>query len=101
MDVLIQEFMKKIELRNANEPEFLQSVFEVAESIIPFAEEHPKYKRHKILERIAEPVRAISFRVHWLNDAGEVVINRGFRVQMNSANVSYRSVMRFHSSFNL
>ncbi|WP_407430527.1 NADP-specific glutamate dehydrogenase [Arcticibacter sp.] len=101
MDVLIQEFMKKIELRNANEPEFLQSVFEVAESIIPFAEEHPKYKKHKILERIAEPERAIIFRVPWLNDQGEVEINRGFRVQMNSAIGPYKGGLRFHPSVNL
>lgn len=101
MDVLIQEFMKKIELRNANEPEFLQSVFEVAESIIPFAEEHPKYKKHKILERIAEPERAIIFRVPWLNDEGEVEINRGFRVQMNSAIGPYKGGLRFHPSVNL
>lgn len=101
MDELIQEFMKKIELRNANEPEFLQSVFEVAESIIPFAEEHPKYKKHKILERIAEPERAIIFRVPWLNDQGEVEINRGFRVQMNSAIGPYKGGLRFHPSVNL
>lgn len=101
MDELIQEFMKKIELRNANEPEFLQSVFEVAESIIPFAEEHPKYKKHKILERIAEPERAIIFRVPWLNDEGEVEINRGFRVQMNSAIGPYKGGLRFHPSVNL
>src|SRR5690606_35034564 len=101
MDVLIQEFMKKIELRNANEPEFLQSVFEVAESIIPSAEEHPKYKKHKILERIAEPERAIIFRVPWLNDEGEVEINRGFRVQMNSAIGPYKGGLRFHPSVNL
>lgn len=101
MDVLIQEFMKKIEMRNANEPEFLQSVFEVAESIIPFAEEHPKYKKHKILERIAEPERAIMFRVPWVNDEGEVEINRGFRVQMNSAIGPYKGGLRFHPSVNL
>jgi len=101
MDVLIQEFMKKIEMRNANEPEFLQSVFEVAESIIPFAEEHPKYKKHKILERIAEPERVVMFRVPWLNDEGEVEINRGFRVQMNSAIGPYKGGLRFHPSVNL
>src|SRR5690606_27264948 len=101
MDVLIQEFMKKIELRNANEPEFLQSVFEVAESIIPSAEEHPKYKKHKILERIAEPERAIIFRVPWLNDEGEVEINRGYRVQMNSSIGPYKGGLRFHPSVNL
>jgi glutamate dehydrogenase (NADP+) len=101
MNVLVNEFMRKIELRNANEPEFLQAVFEVAESIIPFTEKHSKYKIHKILERIAEPERVIIFRVPWLNDKGEVEINRGFRVQMNSAIGPYKGGLRFHPSVTL
>lgn len=101
MDTMVKEFMKKVELRNANEPEFLQSVFEVAESIIPYAEKHTKYKKHKILERIAEPERVIIFRVPWLNDKGEVEINRGFRVQMNSAIGPYKGGLRFHPSVTL
>lgn len=100
MDVLIKEFMDKITTRNQHESEFLQAVQEVAESIIPFIEEHPKYKEHKILERIAEPERIITFRVPWLNDQGEVEINRGFRVQMNSAIGPYKGGLRFHPSVN-
>lgn len=97
----MNEFMKKLELRDAHEPEFLQAVFEVAESIIPFSEENQKYKIHKILERIAEPERVIIFRVPWLNDKGEVEVNRGFRVQMNSAIGPYKGGLRFHPSVNL
>ncbi|MFA4867750.1 MAG: NADP-specific glutamate dehydrogenase [Pedobacter sp.] len=101
MNNLIDEFMKKLEFRDAHEPEFLQAVFEVAESIIPFSEENQKYKIHKILERIAEPERVIIFRVPWLNDKGEVEVNRGFRVQMNSAIGPYKGGLRFHPSVNL
>lgn len=93
--------MAKLEFRNANEPEFLQAVYEVAESIIPFSELNTKYKINKILERIAEPERVIIFRVPWLNDKGEVEINRGFRVQMNSAIGPYKGGLRFHPSVNL
>ena len=101
MNQMINEFMSKLEFRNANEPEFLQAVYEVAESIIPFSELNTKYKINKILERIAEPERVIIFRVPWLNDKGEVEINRGFRVQMNSAIGPYKGGLRFHPSVNL
>lgn len=101
MDSTINTFMNKIRFRNLHETEFLQAVYEVAESIIPFAENHPKYKLNKILERIAEPERTIIFRVPWLNDKGEVEINRGFRVQMNSAIGPYKGGLRFHPSVNL
>ena len=101
MDSTINTFMNKIRFRNLHETEFLQAVYEVAESIIPFAENHPKYKINKILERIAEPERTIIFRVPWLNDQGEVEINRGFRVQMNSAIGPYKGGLRFHPSVNL
>ncbi|MEQ7800266.1 NADP-specific glutamate dehydrogenase [Pedobacter sp. ASV1-7] len=101
MNNLISEFMKKLEFRDAHEPEFLQAVYEVAESIIPFSEENQKYKIHKILERIAEPERVVIFRVPWLNDKGEVEVNRGFRVQMNSAIGPYKGGLRFHPSVNL
>ena len=95
------EFMKEIELRNACEPEFLQAVLEVTESVLPFIEENPKYKKNKILERIAEPERVIMFRVPWLNDQGGIEINRGFRVQMSSAIGPYKGGLRFHPSVNL
>lgn len=98
---MVEEFIKKVEARDAHEPEFLQSVFEVAESIIPYTEKHTKYKTHKILERMAEPERVIMFRVPWINDRGEVEVNRGFRVQMNSAIGPYKGGLRFHPSVNL
>jgi glutamate dehydrogenase (NADP+) len=101
MEALVKEFLKKVESRNPHEPEFLQSVQEVAETIIPFMEEHPKYKNARILERMVEPERVIMFRVPWLNDQNEVEINRGFRVQMNSAIGPYKGGLRFHPSVNL
>ena len=101
MQASVKAFMDKIASRNPHEPEFLQAVREVAETIIPFQESHPKYKRAKILERIAEPERMIMFRVPWLDDQGEVQVNRGFRVQMNSAIGPYKGGLRFHESVNL
>ena len=81
----IDAFMDRVRASNPNEPEFLQAVQEVAETVIPFIEANPKYKQHRILERIVEPERTIIFRVPWTNDAGEVQVNRGFRVEYNSA----------------
>lgn len=97
----VASFMAKVEARNPHEPEFLQAVLEVAETVIPFIEEHPKYANAKILERIAEPERVIMFRVPWMNDQGEVQINRGFRIQMNSAIGPYKGGLRFHPTVNL
>ena len=101
MNSAINEFMNAVKSRNPHETEFLQAVYEVAASIIPFTERHPKYKTHKILERMVEPERVLIFRVPWLNDAGQVEINRGFRVQMNSAIGPYKGGLRFHPSVNL
>lgn len=101
MNSAINEFMNIVKSRNPHETEFLQAVYEVAASIIPFTERHPKYKTHKILERMVEPERVLIFRVPWLNDAGQVEINRGFRVQMNSAIGPYKGGLRFHPSVNL
>jgi glutamate dehydrogenase (NADP+) len=95
-DQLVAEFMAKIIAKNPGEKEFHQAVQEVAESLIPFIEENPKYKTAKILERIAEPERVIMFRVPWLNDKGEIQINRGFRIEMNSAIGPYKGGLRFH-----
>lgn len=97
----INNFLNTIESKNLNEPEFLQAVQEVAETVIPFIEDKPIYKEHKILERIAEPERVLMFRVPWLDDKGEVQINRGYRVQMNSAIGPYKGGLRFHPSVNL
>ena len=97
----IDSFMRSAEERNPNEPEFLQAVREVAETIIPFVEAHPKYKEAKILERMIEPERVITFRVPWETDAGEVMVNRGYRVEFNSAIGPYKGGLRFHPSVNL
>ncbi len=101
MSSSVNEFLEKVRRRNIAEPEFLQAVTEVAESLIPFINEHPAYRNGKILERIVEPERAIIFRVPWLNDKGEVEVNRGFRVQMNSSIGPYKGGLRFHPSVNL
>jgi len=98
---LLDEFMAKIIAKNAGEKEFHQAVMEVAETLIPFIEENPKYKQAKILERIAEPERVFIFRVPWQDDKGEMQINRGFRIQMNSAIGPYKGGLRFHPTVNL
>jgi glutamate dehydrogenase (NADP+) len=97
----IDAFMNQVKVRNGHEPEFLQAVYEVAETVIPFIEENPKYKAAKLLERIAEPERVIMFKVAWLDDKGEVQMNRGYRIQMNSAIGPYKGGLRFHPSVNL
>ena len=93
--------MKVVKLKNSHEPEFIQAVLEVAETVIPYIEANPKYKSTKILERITEPERVIQFRVPWLDDSGEVQVNRGFRVEFNSAIGPYKGGLRFHPSVNL
>lgn len=97
----IDAFMDKVKAKNGHEPEFLQAVHEVAEAIIPFVEEHPKYKNSNILERIVEPERVIMFRVPWMDDQGNPQINRGYRVEFNSAIGPYKGGLRFHPSVNL
>ncbi|WP_456460561.1 NADP-specific glutamate dehydrogenase [Reichenbachiella sp.] len=101
MTQAVDTFMKSIEARNPNETEFIQAVREVAEVIIPFNEDHPKYKQANILERMCEPERAVIFRVPWVDDSGINQINRGFRVQMNSAIGPYKGGLRFHPTVNL
>lgn len=101
MDPKVENFMARIKAKNPVEPEFHQAVMEVAESLIPYIEEHPRYKYAKILERIAEPERIIIFRVPWMNDKGEVEVNRGFRIEMNSAIGPYKGGLRFHPTVNL
>ena len=97
----IDAFMKQVKARDANEPEFLQAVHEVAESVIPFIADKPKYQEAKILERMVEPERTLMFRVPWSNDAGETQVNRGFRVEFNSAIGPYKGGLRFHPTVNL
>ena len=95
------QFVEQIALKNPNEQEFLQAVQEVSENILPFIEENPKYKKYKILERITEPERIIQFKVTWVDDKGEIQINKGYRIQMNSAIGPYKGGLRFHPSVNL
>lgn len=97
----IDQFMDVAKKRNANEPEFLQAVREVAETIIPYIQDHPKYTDAKIMERIIEPERVIMFRVPWVDDSGTPQINRGYRIQMNSAIGPYKGGLRFHPTVNL
>ena len=97
----VENFMAQVIARNPNEPEFHQAVREVAESLAPYIVADPALEKLKVLERIAEPERVIIFRVPWLNDRGEIEINRGFRVQMNSALGPYKGGIRFHASVNL
>ncbi|AXG73926.1 NADP-specific glutamate dehydrogenase [Flavobacterium arcticum] len=101
MSVSVQSFMDAVSKRNPNEPEFLQAVHEVAETVIPFIEKNPKYAGKMLLERMAEPERVIMFRVNWLDDKGEIQVNRGYRIQMNSAIGPYKGGLRFHPSVNL
>src|SRR5690554_7765905 len=84
--------------RNAGEPEFHQAVREVLDSIVPLIDKHPEYLEAGILQRVVEPERQIIFRVPWVDDAGTVQVNRGFRVQFNSALGPYKGGLRFHSS---
>ncbi len=97
----IDEFMGTIKDRLVNQPEFLQAVEEVAESVIPIIENNPKYKKAKILERLTEPDKVFMFRVSWVDDKGEVQVNRGFRIQMCGAIGPYKGGLRFHPSVNL
>ncbi len=100
-DQMVEEFMAKIVAKNPSEVEYHQAVHEVVESLIPFVNENPKYKEAKILERICEPERVLMFRVPWLDDKGEIQVNRGFRIEMNSAIGPYKGGLRFHPTVNL
>jgi len=97
----IQEFLDWAQNRNIAQPEFMQAVSEVAHAVIPFIEQHPEYKKARILERMTEAERIIIFRVPWVDDNGVFQINRGYRVQMNSAIGPYKGGLRFHPSVNL
>ncbi|MDZ4149021.1 MAG: NADP-specific glutamate dehydrogenase [Flavobacteriaceae bacterium] len=97
----IQSFLDSVAKRDGHEPEFLQAVKEVAETVIPFIEEHPQYNNKQILERLVEPERTIIFRVPWTDDQGNIRVNRGFRIEMSSAIGPYKGGLRFHPSVNL
>ena len=101
MENKIHEFMQTVSSKNTGESEFLQAVEEVAEVIIPFMQKNPKYNNRMLLERMIEPERVLIFRVPWLNDSGETMVNRGYRVEFNSAIGPYKGGLRFHPSVNL
>ena len=101
MNAYIQEVLEKVEKRDKNEPEFLQTVEEVLKSLETVIDQHPEYQKAGLLERLVEPERVIEFRVPWVDDAGKVNVNRGFRVQFNSAIGPYKGGLRFASHVNL
>lgn len=100
-NILIAQFLNQIAANNPNEPEFLQAVKEVAETVMPFIEKNPKYNNKMLLERMVEPERVLLFRVTWLDDAGNIQVNKGYRIQMNSAIGPYKGGLRFHPTVNL
>jgi glutamate dehydrogenase (NADP+) len=97
----VEEFMEKVVEKNPGEKEFHQAVREVAESVMPHIKKNPKYKKAKVLERMVEPERTIMFRVSWVDDTGEIQVNRGYRVEFNSAIGPYKGGLRFHPSVTL
>lgn len=101
MSQSITTFIEAVAKKNPNEPEFMQAVLEVAETVIPFIEENKKYQNKMLLERMVESDRIIIFRVVWIDDKGETQVNRGYRIQMNSAIGPYKGGIRFHPSVNL
>ncbi len=101
MSEYVKDLMAQVKEKNQAQPEFHQAVEEVAESLAVVLDKHPQYRKAKILERIIEPERQLMFRVPWVDDQGEVQINRGFRVEMNSAIGPYKGGLRFHPSVNL
>ncbi|PKM39917.1 MAG: NADP-specific glutamate dehydrogenase, partial [Firmicutes bacterium HGW-Firmicutes-9] len=101
MNSYIERVLGEIKRKNATEPEFLQTVEEVYSSLESVVSKHPEYEKLGLLERMAEPERAISFRVTWVDDAGRVQTNRGYRVQFNGAIGPYKGGLRFHPTVNL
>lgn len=97
----LEEFLSHVARRNPDQPEFLQAVGEVMSSLWPFIAAHPRYAEHALLDRLVEPERVIMFRVSWVDDKGEVHVNRGYRIQHNSAIGPYKGGLRFHPSVNL
>ncbi len=101
MENRFKQFIEGVKRRNPHQPEFIQAVSEVMESVIPFIEDNKKYQNSKLLERMVEPERIIMFRIPWVDDKGEVQVNRGYRVEFNSAIGPYKGGLRFHPSVNL
>ena len=101
MEKIIHSFLKEVSSRNQNEPEFMQAVTEVAENVIPYIVQNKIYYGQNILLRMVEPERVLSFRVAWIDDNEEIQVNRGYRVEMNSAIGPYKGGLRFHPNVNL
>ncbi len=101
MHPYVKELLADVKAKNPAEPEFHQAVEEVAESLVPVLDKHPEYRSARILDRIVEPERVVMFRVPWVDDQGKVQVNRGFRIEMNSAIGPYKGGLRFHPSVNL
>src|ERR1051326_2653297 len=101
MEKYVSDLMAGVKAKNPGESEFHQAVQEVAESLTLVLDKHPEFRTYKILERIIEPERVIMFRVPWQDDRGEMQVNRGFRIQMNSAIGPYKGGLRFHPTVNL
>lgn len=97
----VKKFMTELKKRNPNEPEFHQAVEEIVETLMPYYEAHPEYEQQKILDRLTEPDRVISFRVTWEDDKGNIQVNRGYRIQFNNSIGPYKGGLRFHPSVNL
>ena len=101
MSQSISAFIEEVAKNNPNEPEFMQAVIEVAEAVIPFIENNKKYQNKMLLERMVEAERIVIFRVPWIDDNGKTHVNRGYRIQMNSAIGPYKGGIRFHPTVNL
>ena len=101
MDKIIKQFLSQVSQKNQKEPEFMQAVTEVAETVIPYIVTQDIYYGQNILLRMVEPERVVSFRVAWIDDNEEIQVNRGYRIEMNSAIGPYKGGLRFHPSVNL
>ena len=97
----VDQFLEQVAQRNPGQPEFLQAVTEVMESLWPFIEKNPRYAEHGLLERLVEPERIVMFRVCWSDDSGTVQVNRGYRIQHSMAIGPYKGGLRFHPSVTL
>ena len=101
MSKFVNDFMAELTAKNPNEPEFHQAVVEVVESLEPVIAKNPIYAKMKVLERMTEPERVFLYRIPWVDDKGDIQINKGYRIQMNGAIGPYKGGMRFHPSVNL
>ncbi|MHC4130158.1 MAG: Glu/Leu/Phe/Val dehydrogenase dimerization domain-containing protein, partial [Planctomycetota bacterium] len=98
---IVDDFMARVEERSPHEPEFHQAVREVVSSLVVVIQKHPEYRKARILERMVEPERVLQFRVPWMDDTGDIQVNRGFRVEFSSTLGPYKGGLRFHPSVNL